>query len=188
MIYLSISLCIYLSILNKYRLGVCAARSIYNLGDPVRKKNANLGMNMNKSFLCSPKVECSYETFGKQGNYYLRTHLAMGGTKWMETKHSCSQTQLKAVAAECWGAECGSREGAWPWHSHCLGCTRPLQRLSSLQNKCWPYFHFSPFFHKRQKSSFNFFRLAKTGTKIGLSQKQSGIKPTFEKWEIPVFI
>lgn len=60
----------------------------------------------------------------------------------------------------------------------CLGCTLPLQWL--MQNNAECCFHF---LYIKWKSSSNFFQLMKTDIDVSLSEKQSGIMWTLEKWE-----
>ena len=102
----------------------------------------------------------------RQRRNYLRTHFADGCTKHNEILHRCSQTESIAVTA-WWDVQCTSRERAWWCHSpatqvaNCLcNCSvkQSLNVLFPVSPLCW-----------KQKSSFDFFQLKKTGSYAGVS-------------------
>ena len=100
-------------------------------------------------------------------------------------KHRCSQTQFKAVAAWCWDTERSFREGAWRCPPRCPGSLPPLmaqlaavQSLSTVCAFC--------LFSCKWKSSSDFFCENRYYCKS--SANWSGIKWTFKKWGIPVYL
>ena len=52
------------------------------------------------------RPSASTKCFIKQRSSYLKIHLANRHTKSIEIKHRYSQTQFRALAAGCRGAEC----------------------------------------------------------------------------------
>ena len=98
-----------------------------------------------KPFICQNSI--------KQRSSYLRTHLANGCLDSIAIKHRCSQSsELCRLVLR---AECSS------WRRSLVGLSRCCWGAgyfsnSSLQNRCWGYFCFVPFFVKA-KILFGFF-------------------------------
>ena len=83
----------------------------------------------------------------KQRINYLRTHLTDRDTqnKWRSSTDAHRHDSVKAMAPWSWNSECsswGRISGCFSRHSMWGTCSH---YNSSLQNKHWHYFYFSPF-------------------------------------------
>ena len=131
------------------------------------------------------KVEGSYDTFRKPKWKedaitlgYILLMAAQNKLRWRTDAHGHSSKLWRLIL----------RYRVWiPGRSLVVSLLLPGVRTASVMAWCKTNAHnfcFSPFFHK-SGNPIDFFQLAKTGTYVDLSEKQS-VRQTFEKQRIPV--